>query len=47
MFVKTFRERRSWLTVYRAFYRVYCFHAVLFHVLLAYVSAAHIKLYAE
>ncbi|KXZ43170.1 hypothetical protein GPECTOR_99g805 [Gonium pectorale] len=35
VFVKTYRERRSWWGIYRAFYRIYAFHFVLFHVLQA------------
>ncbi|EFJ48653.1 hypothetical protein VOLCADRAFT_90840 [Volvox carteri f. nagariensis] len=35
VFVKTYRERRSWLGIYRAFYRVYAFHFVLFHLMQA------------
>lgn len=38
VFVKTFCERRSWMAIFRAFYRVYCLHVVLFHLLMAYVS---------
>ena len=38
MFVKTFRERRSWLSVYRTFYRVLALHVVLFHLTVAQVS---------
>jgi hypothetical protein len=36
--VKTYIERRSWWGVYRAFFRVYAFHMVLFTVLQAQVS---------
>ncbi|GIL51750.1 hypothetical protein Vafri_7680 [Volvox africanus] len=35
VFVKTYRERRSWWGVYRAFFRVYAFHFVLFHLMQA------------
>ncbi|KAG2442264.1 hypothetical protein HXX76_002351 [Chlamydomonas incerta] len=35
VFVKTYYERRSWWGVYRAFFRVYAFHLVLFHLMQA------------
>ena len=35
VFVKTFYERRSWLAMFRAFYRVFCLQAVMVHVLMA------------
>lgn len=35
VFAKTFRERRSWAAVYRAFFRVYCLQLVAFHLLMA------------
>lgn len=35
VFVKTFYERRSWLAMFRAFYRVFCLQAVIIHVLVA------------
>lgn len=34
-FVKTYRERRSWLAVYRAYYRVFALHFVLYHAMQA------------
>ena len=37
MFVKTYRERRTWLAVFRAFYRVYATHVCLFHAMMAHV----------
>ncbi|GLI69231.1 hypothetical protein VaNZ11_013721 [Volvox africanus] len=40
VFVKTYRERRSWWGVYRAFFRVYAFHFVLFHLMQAQAFAA-------
>lgn len=33
VFVKTYRERRSWAAMYRGYYRVYSFHLVAFHLL--------------
>ena len=39
MFVKTYRERRSWAAVYRAFFRVYCLQLVLLNVLMAHAWA--------
>jgi hypothetical protein len=35
VFVKTYRERRSWLAVFRAYYRVYAWHLVLYHAMQA------------
>lgn len=37
VFVKTYRERRSWWGVYRAYFRVWAVHLLLFHALLAQV----------
>ncbi|KAJ9527498.1 hypothetical protein QJQ45_025772 [Haematococcus lacustris] len=39
VFVKTYRERRSWAAMLRAFYRVYSMHLVLFHLMVAYAWA--------
>ena len=36
MFVKTYRERRTWAAVYRSYYRVFAFHLVLFHLIQTY-----------
>lgn len=36
VFVKTYRERRSWAAVLRSYYRVYSFHLVLFHLIQVY-----------
>ncbi|KAG1659988.1 hypothetical protein FOA52_009662 [Chlamydomonas sp. UWO 241] len=33
VFVKTYRERRTWAAVYRNYYRVLAFHLVLFHLI--------------
>jgi hypothetical protein len=30
VFVKTYRERRSWAAVFRAYYRVFAFHFTLY-----------------
>ncbi|KAG2500666.1 hypothetical protein HYH03_001432 [Edaphochlamys debaryana] len=35
VFVKTFRERRTWLAIYRAYYRVVAIHLVLYHAMQA------------
>ncbi|GLI62082.1 hypothetical protein VaNZ11_004642 [Volvox africanus] len=35
VFVKTYRERRTWLAVFRAYYRVYTWHLVLYHAMQA------------
>ncbi|KAG1671277.1 hypothetical protein FOA52_010848 [Chlamydomonas sp. UWO 241] len=35
VFTKTYFDRRSWLSVYRCFYRVFCLQAVLLHLLIA------------
>ncbi|KAG1671275.1 hypothetical protein FOA52_010846 [Chlamydomonas sp. UWO 241] len=35
VFTKTFYERRSWLAIYRSFYRVFCIQAVMLHLLIA------------
>lgn len=35
VFVKTYRERRSWMAVYRAYYRVFATHFVLYHAMQA------------
>lgn len=34
VFVKTYRERRTWWALYRNYWRVFLFHLVLFHLLL-------------
>ncbi|GFR41022.1 hypothetical protein Agub_g1454, partial [Astrephomene gubernaculifera] len=39
VFVKTHRERRSWLALLRAFYRVYSLQLVLLHATMAYAFA--------
>ncbi len=41
VFDKTFRERRSWAAIYRAFYRVYAVHFLLMHLLIAYAFAGN------
>lgn len=33
VFVKTYKERRTWAAVYRAYYRVWCFHIVAYQFL--------------
>ncbi len=33
VFVKTYRERRTWAAVYRAYFRVWCFHLVAYQFL--------------
>ena len=33
--VKTFQERRTWFATYLAYYRIFAFHIIWFHVLLA------------
>ena len=33
--VKTFQERRTWFATYLAYYRIFAFHILWFHVLLA------------
>ncbi|GIL75226.1 hypothetical protein Vretimale_7896 [Volvox reticuliferus] len=35
VFVKTYRERRTWLAVFRAYYRVFTWHLVLYHAMQA------------
>ncbi|GLI69026.1 hypothetical protein VaNZ11_013566, partial [Volvox africanus] len=35
VFVKTFRERRSWAAIFRAFFRVYCLQLVLVTLIMA------------
>ncbi len=35
VFVKTYRERRTWMAVFRAYYRVYAAHLVLYHAMQA------------
>lgn len=37
-FSKTFRERRSYLQIFRMFWRLFAFHAILFHELLIIVN---------
>ena len=33
--VKTFQERRTWFATYLAYYRIFAFHIIWFHLLLA------------